>query len=238
MTSSTRTLARWALASLTGAVALGVLLLAAPRIQASLLYLPVDTAIDRYFRERAAAPDGQHSLTSVQLDALRARARSAIEASPHYRYYDGLSLLNYLQAIDRTGKPWLQRPALVRAEQAALAAAQRAPAKPTTWLRVAQARAALGQEAAAIAEPLSLSILAGRVEPTLLLPRLELGYRYLGQLDEETLNLLRDQTLLAWRVDERAFRRALADERLSLSQVEYVLGSKNAAIVRAMEPDR
>ena len=215
------------LASAVGAVALGVLALAGPRLQASLTYLPVDTAINRYFRER--------EVPSAQLDALRAQARAAIELHPHYRYLDGLSLLNYLQAIDLQGKPWLQRPALVRSERAALEALGKAPAKPRTWLRVANVRAARGDDVSAIAGPLELSVLSGRVEPTLLLPRLELGYRYEAQFDEETLDLLRDQTVLAWRINERAVRAAMASGRLDGSQVKSVLESSHPAVVREME---
>ncbi|MEM1411525.1 MAG: hypothetical protein AAGH19_04130 [Pseudomonadota bacterium] len=218
----------WALAAIV--LALGLLTLALPRVQASLIYLPVDTAISRYFRER--------TVPSAQLDALRAQARAAIERHPHYRYYEGLSLLNYLQAIDLVEKPWLQRPALVRAERAGLETVRRAPARPGTWLRIARARAALGRPPETVAEPLEMSILAGRVEPSLLLPRLELGYAHVDYFDAETRSLLRDQTLLAWRTQERAFRRALNADRLDLSRIESVLGSQNTTILREMGAER
>lgn len=198
-----------------------------PRLQASLHYLPVDTAINRYF--------DSGELPSAQLPALARRAEEAIARYPHYRYYDGLSFIEYLRAIDLAGKPWLQRPALNRSVTAGLEALRRAPAKPRTWLRVARARAALDQGEGQVASALKMSILTGRVEPTLLLPRLELGYAYLEQLDAETVNLLRDQTLLAWRVDERAFRRSLEAGRLDLSRVKSVIGNNEDAIVREME---
>lgn len=229
MAKHSSTIVRIGLALGVGALAIGLLSLVAPRLQASLLYLPVDTAINRYFTER--------TVPSAQLDALRAQTRQAIAHHPHYRYHDGLSLLNYLQAIDLGNKPWLQRPALVRSEQAALKAVQGAPAKPRTWLRIARTRAALGRDEATIAEPLAMSILSGRVEPTLVLPRIELGYRYVEHFDEETLGLLRDQTLLAWRSNERGVRRALRDGRLDYSRVKYVLGSSNESIAREMEPE-
>jgi hypothetical protein len=204
-----------------------VLSLAAPRLQATLAYLPVDTALTRYFRE------GQ--IPSAQLTPLRARAETAIAHHPHYRYYDGLSQLNYLQALDAAGKPWLQRPALIRSLDAGLEAVARAPAKPRTWLRVARTRAALGETPSSVVDALSLSILTGRVEPTLLLPRLELGLIYAGALDEESRALLSDQALLAWRTQERAFRRALDEGRLDLSRLESVLGSRSETIVDALE---
>lgn len=215
------------MAAVAVAAGLGVLTLAIPRLQATLAFLPVDTALARYFREG--------EIPSAQLAPLRARAESALAHQPHYRYYDGLSLLNYLQALDVAGRPWLQRPALNRSLEAGLEAVARAPAKPRTWLRIARARAALGQEATAVADALEMSILTGRVEPTLLLPRLELGFRYAEALDEEARALLSDQTLLAWRLQERAFRRALDDGRLDLSRIQSVLGNRSDTIVRALE---
>ena len=215
------------LAMLATAAGLALLSLAAPRLQAALAYLPVDTALNRYVREG--------EIPSAQLVALRARARAAISHHAHYRYFDGLSQLNYLQALDAAGKPWLQRPALHRSLDAALEAVARAPARPRTWLRIARARAALGEAPGAVVDALTLSILTGRVEPTLLLPRLELGLLYADALDEESRALLSDQALLAWRTQERAFRRALDEGRLDLSRLESVLGNRSGTIVRALE---
>jgi hypothetical protein len=217
----------FAVAGVAVTAAVALLTLGLPRLQATLAYLPVDTALARYFREGEVPPG--------QLVALRTRAETAIGHHPHYRYYDGLSQLNYLQALDAAGKPWLQRPALARSLDAGLEAVARAPAKPRTWLRIARARAALGEEATAVAEALTMSILTGRVEPTLLLPRVELGFQVAHALDEEGRALLSDQTLLAWRVQERAFRRALREGRLDLSRIESVLGTRSDTIVRALE---
>lgn len=217
---------RRALALAVLAVAAGLLALALPRLQASLAFLPVDTALKRYARNG--------DIPSAQLDALQARAAQALALHPHYRYHDALSLLNYLEAIDERGKPWLQRPALRRSVDAGLAATARAPAMPRTWLRIARARSVLGEDPAAIAAALELSILAGRVEPPLLLPRLELGYAHLERLGTDTVALLRDQTLLAWRVNERGFRRALRDGRLDLSRIESVIGNRDVTIIEAM----
>jgi hypothetical protein len=215
------------LAMLAIAAALALLGLAAPRLQATLVYLPVDTALDRYFRENV--------IPGAQLAALRARAEAAIAHHPHYRYFDGLSQLNYLEALHAADKPWLRRPALNRSLDAGLEAVARAPAKPRTWLRIARIRAALGSSPAAVVDALTLSILTGRFEPTLLLPRLELGLLYAGVLDEESRALLSDQALLAWRTQERAFRRALDEGRLDLSRLESVLGNRSDTIVRALE---
>ena len=128
------------------AVALLVLTLALPSFHASAHFLPVDAAIGRYFDER--------NLPASQLDALTQRASESIALEPHFRLYDGLSLLEYLQAIELQSRPWLQRPALFRSEQAALAAVNRAPANPAIWLRIAQIRAALGTPEEAVLAPL------------------------------------------------------------------------------------
>ncbi len=100
---------------------------------------------------------------------------------------------------------------------------------------MARARAALGHDGLAVAGALKMSFLTGRVEPTLVLPRLELGYVYLGHLDTEGRALLRDQTLLGWRMDERAFRRSLREGRLDLDRIEAVLGAESAPIIAALE---
>jgi len=219
------------LLALGGLLFAGALLVAAwPRMQASLHYLPVDTAIKRYF--------ASNEIPTAQLPALRGRARESIALYDHYRYHDGLSLLNYLEAIDPATAPWRRRPALVRSERAGVDALRQAPAKPRTWLRVARARAAIGRSEAQVVAPLRMSIFTGRVEPTLLVPRLELGYAYLPGLDEETVALLRDQTLLAWRVRERDFRRAVSSGRLDLSRVESVLGIQGKDILDAMGGER
>lgn len=215
--------------ALTVLVVAGALLLqVTPRLRASLHYLPVDTAIARYW-ETGEIP-------TAQLSALAARAREAIALYPHYRYWDGLSFVEYLRALDPDTPAWLVRPALHRSMTAGLEAVRRAPAEPRTWLRVAQVRAVLGEDEASVASALEMSILTGRVEPTLLLPRLELGYAYAERFESETLALLRDQTVLAWRVNERGFRQALRSGRLDVSRVKSVLGERYPEIVSALEP--
>ncbi len=83
-----------------------------------------------------------------------------------------------------------------------------------------------------------MSILTGRVEPTLIVPRLELGYANLDRLDEETVSLLRDQTLLGWRVSRRAFQQSLRAGRLDVLRIESVIGSYNQDVLQEMEGNR
>jgi hypothetical protein len=216
------------------ALALAVLLAAAwllslawPRLQASMHYLPVDTAIKRYYASGV--------LPVQQLPALAARAAEATVLQPHYRYYEGLSFIAYLQALDSSASRAERLAAMQQSLAAAEQAVQRAPAKPATWLRVAMLRSALGQGTAAVAPPLTMSILTGRVEPTLLLPRLELGLRYLAALDEDTVSLLRDQAVLTWRVNPRQVVQAVKKQQLELEQVKSLLGAGNADLIAELE---
>ena len=64
--------------------------LAWPRLQASVTYLPVDKALARHWSGDTPAPD--------QLAALSNRALQALAQHDHYRYRDGLSILEYLRA--------------------------------------------------------------------------------------------------------------------------------------------
>jgi hypothetical protein len=207
--------------------AAGLLLLSWPRLQASLRYLPVDSAIARYW-DGATLPAGQ-------LQALGERAREAIRIHGHYRYWDGLSLLYYLQGMD-TGVPVTERRAALEASiQAALEALRRAPIQPTTWLRVAAARASLQRPAEAVRKALELSIYTGRVEPPMLTVRLEIGYAYLRSMDQEARRLLRDQTLLTWRLQEGAFIESLRSGAIRFSDVERVLVGSHNEVLAEME---
>lgn len=208
-------------------VATWLLSLAWPRLQAGVHYLPVDTAIKRYY--------ASGELPVSQLPALAARASEAAALQPHYRYFDGLSFIYYLQALDVSASRAVRLDALQRSLAAAGEAVQRAPAKPASWLRMAMVRSALGQGTAAVVPPLKMSILTGRVEPTLLLPRLELGLRYRGALDAETIALLRDQAVLTWRVDPRSVTRAVKAQRLDLEQVKLLLGAGHAGLIAELE---
>jgi hypothetical protein len=198
-----------------------------PRLQAGVHFLPVDTAIRNYYDSRV--------IPSSQLDALIAQAQGSIERHAHYRYYDGLSFLHYLRALDPATPGAERRRALLASVAAAEEALARAPAKPATWLRVAQSRAALREDEYAILPPLEMSILTGRVEPTLLLSRLELGLRYLPGLEAETANLLRDQAILTWRLNPRGLLRALREGRVDPDRLRELLGPAGSGLAAELE---
>jgi len=220
-------IARRGLGLLALLVAAALLSLAWPRLKASYHYLPVDTAIGKYFESR--------QIPSAQLRGLIAQARRSIELHDHYRYWEGLSLLHYLRALDEATPYWEKRPELRRSLRAIEETVRRAPAIPRVWLRMARVQAWLKAPEQFVLTPLRMSILTGRVEPSLLIPRLELGYRYLQGLDAETAALLRDQTVLAWRVNQRGVVKAVREGRLEFAGLATLLSGGNADILAEME---
>jgi hypothetical protein len=200
-----------------------VLYLAYPRLHASLLYLPVDTAISNY-RESRSVPD-------EQLDGLQQRAQEAIEVHPHYRYWDGLSLLYYLEGIDAGNTLFQRRQAIEQSIEAAIVSLQRAPSQPRAWFRIAAARAWLMYPARKIIDPLLMAVYTGRVDPSLSMARLELGIAYLARMDEEGISLMRDQALLAWQLQPGAMSRALKSGSLPLTSIESLLGPAHGSVL-------
>jgi len=198
-----------------------------PRLQASLLFLPVDTAIGRYFETR--------EIPSTQLPYLVARADAALGRHEHYRYWQGLGLLHYLQAQDEQTASWERQPALRRSLAAGLKVVSRAPVNPYGWLQVAQAQSALGQSSETVIQALEMSLLTGRVEPQLMLPRIELGMRHVDAMTEAQAAQLGDQTALAWRLDAGRFLLALRERRLDLEVVRRVLSRGHGDVLEALE---
>jgi hypothetical protein len=183
---------RYISVAVVGLLGIAVFVLAWPRLQASYRYLPVEIAIQRYFSSR--------EIPSDRLPVLVRFATAAIAQQDHYRYHDGLSLLHLLRAQD------LNTPALERldeyqaAAEAAVESLQRAPAQPGIWLRLANVRWILHEEPASILAPWKMSIFTGRTDTTLFAQRIDIGLSHREYLDEEALAMLRDQVLLAWRI--------------------------------------
>jgi len=80
-----------------------------------------------------------------------------------------------------------------------------------------------------------MSVFTGRVESALLMSRLQLAYSRLGQLDEEARGLLRDQTLLAWRLQQKSVIAALKRGDLEFRRVSSLLIVTDSGVVREME---
>ena len=200
-----------------------LLWLAYPRLQASLLYLPVDTAIKNYYDTRES-PSGQ-------LQGLRQRARDSIEIYPHHRYWEGLSLLYYLQAADSQNGLHQRREYFEQSIIAAEASLATAPSQPRTWLRIAQARAWLRYPPEEVIETFKMAIYTGRVEPSMFMTRLMLGLAYLPRMDAEGVAMMRDQVLLAWQLQPREVTRALKDRTLRFAGIEQLLSAAHGGVL-------
>jgi hypothetical protein len=218
---------RFALVFTIAVVASLLLLLSWPRLNASLRYLPVDTAIANYWKTS--------DFDYAQLGGLIARAEESIAIHDHYRYREGLSELQILRSQDMSLSFWERRQALEQSILAAFEAVKRAPAKPRTWLRIARAKEFLAYPAEEVIPPLKMSILTGRVEPKLMLTRLELGLRYLPVLDDEAVRLIRDQAMLTWASQKRPMLKRIESGALSLDLLREVLSESDQGIILEME---
>lgn len=201
--------------------------LAWPRLRASLSFLPVDTAISNYWEKG--------EIDEAQIDGLVKRAQEAIAIHDHYRYFAGMSEIEILAGNDMNRSLWQRRQALQDAIAAATEVVRRAPATPRAWLRIARAKEFLTYPAEQIIPPLKMSILTGRVEPVLMLTRLELGLRHLPVLDEEAVRLMRDQALLCWAIDQRSMLTRIKSGSLGIEWLRAVLGDYNPDIIAEME---
>jgi len=220
-------LLRYTLILIVGATALILVSLSYPRLRASMRYLPVDTAISMYWESREIDP--------AQVDALIERAHEAIALYDHYRYFAGLSELQILSGQDMDKPYWQRRQILEQSIASAGEAVKRAPAKPRAWLRIARIRAYLGYPHDEIITPWKMSVLTGRVEPTLMLVRLELGFRYFAGLDDEAVSLLRDQAMLTWAVNPKQVLKYLENGSLDMDLMRELLAGHNRAILAEME---
>ncbi len=212
---------------LVAAAALFTLSLSWPRLQASLLYLPVDTAISHYWDSRETP--------SQQLQGLQQRAEKSIAIYPHYRYWDGLSLLYFLQGGDSSKPLNERRQAFERAIDAATVSLGRAPSQPRAWFRIASARAWLKYPPQEVIAALKMAVYTGRVDPSLFMARLTLGLSYLPMMDQEGIGLMRDQALLAWQLQPRQVTAALKNNTLLITRMEYLLAGAHSNVLTEME---
>ena len=218
---------RYPLIVIVGVTAILLLALSWPRLRASISYLPVDTAMSSYWKTRKT--DG------MQLNGLIERAKESIAIHDHYRYWEGLSELQILSGQDMSLSVWQRRQALENSILAAAEVVRQAPSKPRAWLRIARAKEFLAYPPEQIIPALKMSILTGRVEPTLMLTRLELGLRHLPALDQEAFRLLSDQAALTWTTQQRAMLIHFESGLLSLDMLREVLSESNPVIISEME---
>jgi hypothetical protein len=212
---------------LIAAAALYTLSLAWPRLQASLLYLPVDTAISNYWDKRETP--------GSQLQGLQQRAEDSIAIYPHHRYWDGLSFLYYLEGGDSSNSLNERRQAFESSIEAATVSLGRAPSQPRAWFRIASARAWLKYPPEGVIAALKMAVYTGRVDPSLFMARLLLGISYLPKMDGEGIDLMRDQALLAWQLQPREVTMALKSGTLEFSRIEYLLAGAHSDVLAEME---
>jgi hypothetical protein len=218
---------RYLLQAITVTVAAFVLMLAWPRVMASFRYLPVEHALDRYYRTLEIPTD--------RLSVLIRFAEAAMSYTDHHRYHEGLSLLHYLRAID------IYTPALDRigeyraAETEAAETLRRAPAQPAAWLRMAYIRWILRDEPSDIIEPWKMSIFTGRMDSALILQRVEVGLAYRNEMDAEGMAMLRDQLLLAWQLQPGSLIQVLRARDRGLAATRALIGATDPAALAEME---
>ena len=208
-------------------LAAAVFALSWPRMRASVRYLPVDIAIDRYYTDR--------QIPSNRLTVLIRFAGQAISYHDHYRYHDGLSQLHYLRAIDIYTPALERRDAYRQAGFEAIEALKRAPSQPETWLRLATIRSILHDDMEAIIEPWRMSIFTGRTHSTLLVPRVGIGLSQLEFMNGESRSMLRDQLLLAWELKPAELLPVLNLYDSRLEKTRGLLGGTYTATVQEME---
>jgi hypothetical protein len=220
---------RFTLIMIVGVASVTLLSLSWPRLKASLHYLPVDTALSKYWESRVT--------NTQQLDALIERARESIALHDHYRYWDGLSELQTLSGNDMAKPYWQRRQILEQSILSAEEVIRRAPAQPRVWLRIARTRAFLAYPSDEVIPPWQMSVLTGRVEPTLMLARLELGLIYFDDMDSETVLLLRDQSVLTWAMHKRQVLKLFEDGSLNFEQMREVLSGHHLDIIAEMQAE-
>jgi hypothetical protein len=233
MGSTTRTetvsgLARQAIHFVLVALLATVLLtMSWPRLRAALHYLPVDVAIDNYYLS-GELPAGSRG-------SLQQKALESLSLHEHQHYWDGLGLLYYLQGLDGSLPLYLQRESFEQSVDATSRSLELAPIQPRAWLRRALSLGWLSFRDTGIGDAFKMSVYTDRIETTLSILRLQLGYSRLGQLDEEARSLLRDQTLLAWRLRRQSVITAMKQGSLDFRRVSSLLIGADSGVVRDME---
>jgi hypothetical protein len=219
--------ARYFVLAATGLLSVAVLWLSWPRLQAGFRYLPVDIAIQHYYRDQQIPTD--------RLTVLIDFAQQAIDSNDHYRYHDGLGQLHYLRGLDPYTPALERRPAYRLTESETSISLQQSPAQPAAWLRLATVRWVLHDEPKTIIQPWKMSIFTGRTNASLLAPRVEMGLAYRPYLDDEAVAMLRDQLLLAWRAQRSSLVRVLARRDRNLGVTRQLLAGTDPEVLSELE---
>jgi hypothetical protein len=209
------------------AAGLWLLISAWPRLSASLAYLPVDTALSKYW--------SGEPITPAQLGALAARAESVLTVHADPRVHDGAATLRYLEAAAAGHSPGERAMALQDAAAHTRASLASSPLQPSSWLRLAILRDALDDAPERISAALALSVYSGRVEPNLLITRLQWLLAYRHHVAAEDARLLPDQALLTWDSQPRALLQAILDGDIAYAQLADILARHQPAALDAID---
>lgn len=211
-----------------GVAALALLVVAIPRLQASLAWLPVDRAIDDHWRE---AP-----LDASMIPPLVSDARSSIGYHPDAIYSGGLGFLHWLLGTDVSTPEPKRRYHLFTASAHLRESLARAPLQPYTWLRLA--RIELLHDPAAdtrFNDAYRMSILSARADAHIVLDRMELGLRHFDKLDRETRKLLVDQLGVARKLHGDTFDKRVAELTAPIRHALAVAREENPELLSIME---
>lgn len=218
---------RFGFIALVALVSALVLYLSGPRFLANVRYLPVSTALDRYYSD--------NQIPSDRLTVLIRFANEAISRHDHYRFHDGLSQLHFLRGYDVQTPARERRAAYRSAEAEAVESLRQAPAQSAVWLRLATVRWVLRDEPENIIDPWKMSVFTGRTYSTLYSRRVEIGLAFLQQLDEEGRAMLRDQVRLAWKLRPGGLMQVLTRRDPGLVVMRELLAAGDPQVITEME---
>lgn len=177
-----------------------LLILGVPSLVAALSLLPGDPVLHAIRTGGTWDGDG--------LDRLAETRERAARWSGDGRLLTDLALAQMLQA----GPPGSSDPdsnrLWERAEENLRAGLARSPASPHAWARLAQVQLVNGRPADEVVKALRMSLMTGRNERELALPRLVIGNQVRYAWDPEMTEEMLDQIRLAWRGSESALARS------------------------------
>lgn len=225
-----RTLLSLSLLLIVSLVALYLSYLSWPRLRSSLTYLPVESAISAHWQGQTIKGD--------RFQALIETANESVRILDDVRFHRGLSLLHYLYYLHLAtagAAKEVKDDSLRMSQRVTEGALRRAPARPELWLRLASIRSQLGEDARRVLGALTMSMLVAPVEPHLSVNRVQIGLRYANHADAETLSMLRDQVLLAWKMSRVELTARIKSGAIEFREIRALLQAEHYDKLEEME---
>ena len=168
----------------------GLLVLAVPRFVASLYVLYPDAVLNEV-QQLAPAEIYEKSIADIN---------QALQWYPNPDYWKKLGFF-YLKLFDtQPVDAEAQKISLLKQAQKDInKGLSLSPVDPQAWLKLAQIGALLYAPKQQIINDLRLSLYAGRVEPELVMTRLDFSYDFYNDFSKDMQNQWQKQLLLAWR---------------------------------------